>query len=210
MENITDIYRSLLPDDLNIAMGEIGSAFSEELLSAVEYAEFRGLKHRRRKDEFLSTRGIIKELARDIGLKSAAFEIHKDELGKPFGVYQKKRFELSLAHSAQKVICALSSGIPVGVDIEPENRSVNERLRDRILHEEERSKLENQPVIRLWTLKEALVKLNGKGLRTNLNELKITPLNAQEFTAVLGNEKSARICSFSHENHWIAVAYYQN
>lgn len=210
MENITAKYCSLLPSDLNIAIGEIGSTFSEELLSSIEHAEYQNLQHRRRRDEFLSTRGIIKELAEELGLDRSAFEIHKDALGKPYGVYNNQRFELSLAHTAEKVICVLSPGLTVGVDIEPEDRSVTERLRDRILHAEERALLQDQPLIRIWTLKESLVKLNGRGLRTNLNEIKIQPLNPRVFSAVLGDDKSARICSFRHQKHWIAVAYYQN
>ncbi|MDZ7694226.1 MAG: 4'-phosphopantetheinyl transferase superfamily protein [Balneolaceae bacterium] len=210
MENITAKYCSLLPSDLNIAIGEIGSTFSEELLSSIEQTEYQNLQHRRRRDEFLSTRGIIKELAGRSGWKGLRLKSTKMRFGKPYGVYNNQRFELSLAHTNEKVICVLSPGLPVGIDIEPEDRSVTERLRDRILHAEERALLQDQPLIRVWTLKESLVKLNGRGLRTNLNEIKIQRLNPRVFSAVLGDDKSARICSFRHQKHWIAVAYYQN
>lgn len=209
MENITEQYRSLLPGDVHIAVGDIGQAYAVELLSSYELEEYRKFKHQRRKDEFLSTRGLIKELAVELGLDEAIFEIQKDDLGKPFGVYNSNtQFNLSLAHTGDKVVCGISPTLPLGVDIEPANRNVAERLRNRILHPDERLELVDEPIIRIWTLKEALVKLEGKGLRTNLNRLKLRVENDHCFTGVFDNEKTARICSFQYCNHWIAVAYY--
>ncbi|MDR8391783.1 4'-phosphopantetheinyl transferase superfamily protein [Aliifodinibius sp. S!AR15-10] len=209
MENITDQYRALLPDNLFLALGEIGPAFPVDILSPVEREEYNTFSHRRRRNEFLSTRGLIKEFVADLGLDEAIFEIEKDDLGKPFGMYQNRRYNLSLAHTGQKVICGLSQSIPLGVDIEPTDRNVNERLRDRIMHPVEKKELKEESLLRLWTLKEALVKLQGKGLRTNLNQIKLTPLDKQVFTGIFDNEKRAKICSFKHCNHWIAVAFYQ-
>lgn len=190
-------------------MGDIGSTFSEDVLSGVEREEYNSFNHRRRKDEFLSTRGIIKKLAADLGMDQTKFEIRKDGLGKPFGIYHNSRYNLSLAHTGQKVICGLSPTIPIGLDIEPIARRVDERLRNRILHEDEHRKLADVPVLRLWTLKEALVKLNGQGLRTDLKTVRIAVEEDQVFSGKFDNEKSAIICSFQHCDHWIAVAYYQ-
>lgn len=209
MENITKKFQSLLPDGLSVAMGDIGANFSEDLLTEAEQEEYNSFTHRRRKDEFLSTRGIIKQLAVDLGMDHVQFEIQKDGLGKPFGIYHNSRYNLSLAHTGQKVICGLSPTIPLGLDIEPVGRQVDERLRRRILHEEERSRLAGESVLRLWTLKEALVKLDGQGLRTNLKTVRIAEEAEHVFSGKFDNEKSAIICSFQYCDHWIAVAYYQ-
>ncbi len=210
MENITDQFRSLLPRGIYVAIGDIGTSRSEDVLSKAEQDEYNTFNSRRRRDEYLSTRGIIKQLAAEMGLDKSKFEIQKDGLGKPFGIHNNQRYNLSLAHTGEKVLCGLSETIPIGLDLEPVDRQVNQRLRKRILHRDERKALEEEPVVRLWTLKEALVKLNGQGLRTNLNQLKIEPESDHLFTGIFDNEKSARICSFQYSNHWIAVACYYN
>ncbi|MFH5831812.1 4'-phosphopantetheinyl transferase family protein [Halalkalibaculum sp. DA384] len=208
MENITALYRSLLPEDLHVAMGAIGRQYSAGLLSPPEREEYRQISHQRRRDEFLTTRGLIKELVGEMGLDQTVFEIQKDGFGKPFGIYSNARYHLSLAHTSEKVVCGISPTLPVGVDIEPVGRTVAERLRRRILHDEERALLADQPIVRIWTLKEAMVKLEGKGLRTNLNKLKLQVESDRLFTGFFADDKTAIICSLRHRNHWVAVAYY--
>jgi phosphopantetheinyl transferase len=63
-------------------------------------------------------------------------------------------------------------------------------------------------LIRLWTIKEAYIKLLGKGLRINMNEVKLS-VDGDQFTAEINNDKTAKICSFQLEQNWLAVAYYQ-
>lgn len=209
MKQITGQYQTLLPEGLVLGIGDRTDRLPEEILSEVELNEYNKFQNRRRKDEFLSARGLIKKLVTEIGLDETMFEVHKDRLGQPFGVYQNRSYNLSLAHTGEKVLCGISAGISIGVDMEPAGRIVDERLKSRMLHPEEGEFLKKESLIRIWTLKEALVKLEGKGLRTNLNQIIIRPENESEFTGKFNNDKSARICSFQYDNYWIAVAFYR-
>lgn len=209
MEDLTEQYMSLLPSGLFVAMGSHSDELHENILSEAEAGEYREIRHSVRKEEFLSTRGLIKQLAETIGLDGAEFEVHKDGLGKPFGIYRDRRYYLSLAHTGRTLLCGISPDIPVGIDLEPVDREVDDRLRERMLHPGEREPLKKVPLIRIWTLKEALVKLEGKGLRTNLNRIRIRPRNQHEFDGRFNDDKSAIICSFQHDGYWISVAYFK-
>lgn len=208
MEHLTEQYRNLLPSGLFMALGSHVDGLTETILSDPEAEEYRQIRHSRRSDEFLSTRGLIKQLAEDIGLDGTHFEVHKDGLGKPFAIYEDRRYHLSLAHTGETLLCGISADIPIGIDLEPAGREVDERLRDRMLHPGERDAMKSVPLIRIWTLKEAVVKLEGKGLRTNLNKIRIRPRSEGQYEARFNNDKSARICSFQHNGYWISVAYF--
>lgn len=208
LEPIDEAYRDLLPEGVLLGLGSLTRHLSEDLLSKVEREEYRTFTNLKRRDEYLATRNLIGELADQIGLDRTLFEIRKDGLGKPYGVHNNSRYNLSLAHSDQKVLCGISPVIQIGVDLEPVVRRVNERLRGRMLNAEEKEPLKEESLVRIWTLKEAMVKLEGKGLRTNLNQITIKPTGKVEFTGIFHNDKTARICSFQHDGYWIAVAHY--
>ena len=211
LELIHKRYRRMLPDGLLLGMGDLTDRLNAEHLSRTEREEYRTFKNSRRKDEFLMGRHLVRFLAEEAGLDRNEFEIRKDSLGKPFGIFRDREFHLSLAHSDEKVIAGLSESLHFGVDLEPAARTVDERLRERMLHEEERSRFEGEPLVRIWTLKEAMVKLEGRGLRTNLNRIVLWPEPGEEseFTGRIDDEKTARICSFQHEGYWVAVASYR-
>jgi len=209
VKQIGEPYRKFLPPGLHLAIGNHSARYDESVLSAEEAEEYERIGHPGRREEFLSTRGLIKQLAGEIGLEGRQFEVHKDGLGKPFGIYRENRYFLSLAHTDDRVLCGISEDIPIGIDIEPVDRDVSERLRERMVHPDERKALEKVPLIRIWTLKEAMVKLEGKGLRTNLNKIRVRPVDDHTFRGRFNDDKSARICSFQHDRHWLSVACYQ-
>lgn len=198
----------MLPNEVTVGLGERSGHLSDELLSETERKDYGSFTNRRRREEYLSTRSLIGELLDSIGLDRSIFEIHKDGFGKPFGIYNNSRYNLSLAHSDEKVICGISPDVPIGIDLEPVGRKVSERLRERMLHAEERDHFRKESPVRIWTLKEAMVKLEGKGLRTNLNRIIIKPEDEFEFKGIFDDDKTARICSFTHGGYWIAVAHY--
>ncbi len=158
--------------------------------------------------EYISTRFLVKKLAEQLGYDPHTFSILKDELGKPYGEANKLKLFLSIAHTNKLVICGISEEMDMGIDIEPADRSVNEKVADRILHPDEPQGVRELDLVRLWTIKEALVKLEGRGLRTNLNEVLVSGGDNQLFHGRFNNDKRAKICSFRHQNHWISVAYF--
>lgn len=168
--------------------------------------EQMGSSSRRR--EFRISRALIGMLAETAGLDADRLEIRREEGGKPFGRWEGRRIHLSVSHSPEKVICALSEERDIGLDIEYAGRETGEGLRERMLHTGEREFLKTMETIRIWTLKEALLKLDGRGLGTNMNMVRITGGENGSFEARFNNEIRAKICSFRHEDHWIALAYY--
>ena len=86
--------------------------------------------------------------------------------------------QFSLAHSAATAVCAIRSGAPVGVDVEPVDRSIDPvELADMVLGPAEKKMLleleddaRRQRFLALWTLKEAYVKAIGLGLTFSVTD----------------------------------------
>ncbi len=97
--------------------------------------------------------------------------------GKPF-LPEHPGIHFNLSHCKTAVACVLSDR-PVGVDVETV-RPFRESLARHVLSGEEyesvvtaeRPKVE---FIRLWTMKEACLKLTGEGIRTDLKTVLATP-----------------------------------
>ena len=196
-----------LIDEVIFAWCTVQETFSMNFLSPVQYDEFNAFKSESRQREYVATRGLIKQMVETMDLNSEKFELQKNELGKPWGLYNDNEYRLSIAHTAGHVLCAISPERELGVDLEPTSREVPDQLRSRIINAQESSLLNDEPDIRIWTIKEAIVKLQGKGMRTNLIECTITAKNGRIFSATFDDDKKARICSFEHKNNWLAIAW---
>lgn len=199
-----------LPEEIYLAMGGIDHTQEDlQILGEEEIVEFKAIKSRNRKSEYINTRHLVRALASKFGYLDSDFRIKKDEMGKPYAETENKHLHLSIAHSSHYVICGLSESEDLGIDLEPTDRKVHAGLENRIFHPDEEEVIRLMPLIRVWTIKEALVKLHGGGLRTNLNDLLLKKISENEFSTIFNNDKSARICSFQHNEHWVSVAYYE-
>lgn len=208
MKLITEIP-VFCPDDIRLAIADLDETYSAEWLAEDERKFFQALTNSRRQKEFVSARMLARKLGKKLGFDLQKFWVRKDKLGKPFGIIEDRHIYLSLAHTFQKILCGISEERDIGVDLEPADRFVNGRLGRRIYHPEESEEIRNMALIRLWTIKEALVKLYGGGLRTNLKDVYVQRQHGNKFLGRFDNGKSAIICSFQQEQHWIAVSYYQ-
>ncbi len=90
--------------------------------------------------------------------------------GKPF-IAGRPDIHFSLSHCPAAALCAIGSE-PVGADIE-RIRPFKERLAERVLNAGELASVTADPrpdvaFIRLWTMKESLLKLTGEGIRREL------------------------------------------
>ena len=199
----------LIPDEINVAISHIDDSLDDTgVLEKNEVDEFREIKNETRKSEFINTRHLLKNLAEKFGYPLSDFQIQKDEQGKPYALTNNNQLYLSIAHIPEFILCGISAEKDFGLDLEPVSRKVHEGLKKRIYHPEEDADVKSLELIRLWTIKEALVKLQGGGLRTNLNDVKVKKVGNEQFSAIFNNEKSAKICSFKHSEHWVSVAYY--
>lgn len=126
----------------------------------------------------------------------AAYLLLKDALSKEFGIDGNPEFEydaggkprlkdhsdifFNLSHCREAAVCVVDT-VPVGVDIETV-RSFKDALARHVLSPEEYSVVAasfNPAVefIKLWTQKEAVLKLTGEGIRS---DLKTTLANVSE------------------------------
>ena len=86
--------------------------------------------------------------------------------------YPHIHFNTSHCHTA--VICAVCN-TPIGVDIE-RRRCIKDSLINHTMNEEEKERIKKSndremEFLRLWTAKEAVVKLSGEGIRDNIRDI---------------------------------------
>lgn len=102
--------------------------------------------------------------------------------GKP-SLAEYPGIHFNLSHCRTAVICAVSRR-PVGVDIENLGRKTSDALIRYTMNEEEQDMIAASPrhtFLRLWTMKEALVKLRGTGLQGNIPDL-LLPANTADIS----------------------------
>ena len=121
-------------------------------------------------------RKLLSELYRaETGMEMP--EIYIAEGGKPY--FPDSKYQFSISHTKQHAFCVLSRH-PIGIDAEEKNREIKPRLGEKILSESEKRRYDASSdkqacLLRLWVLKEASVKLTGRGLRGYPNHTDFDP-----------------------------------
>lgn len=131
------------PDDL----------FSEFTPEELADPTFQQYNYEKRKVEWLATRILLKQL---IG---PDFSISYSEHGKPILNHPKFK-HLSISHSREFASIFVHEHLPVGLDIENQNRNYNSIIK-RYLSEAEMKQTGNNPLLQClyWCAKEAIFKL---------------------------------------------------
>lgn len=106
-------------------------------------------------------------------------EILVTDRGKPYFQGNPKYF--SISHTKKHAFCVLSD-VPVGIDAEEMDRSINLKLAEKILSPSEKARFDSaadkqQALLRLWVLKEAAAKLTGEGLKGYPNHTDFDPFD---------------------------------
>ncbi len=88
---------------------------------------------------------------------------------------------LSVSHSGDLVVVALTRGGPVGVDVEESSDRLNEGIARQLLASDEAADLRDlgrawfrQGLLTYWTRKEAVLKATGDGLRVPLTDVRVS------------------------------------
>ncbi len=207
MQILTPFLPAELSNSVELACCKIADRYSENVLPRHEKVVCNSFGSASRQREYLASRWLIQKMAERMNMAPNRFLVKKGSDGRPYAVYNNKRYYVSIAHSKSDTICAISLTTRIGVDLEPQSRSVSEHLRARLLNESEQTLLAGEDTIRLWTLKEAILKLHGSGLRTRLKDWVIISKNKTSFMAEYKQKKRVQIYSFSYQNNWIAVAF---
>ncbi len=208
MKTLDTSYLNKWPDDVVLGETGIEEAHSTDILSPPELEEFQGFTNPRRKGEYLSVRHFFYRLLNEKNIGFDQVSLTKEKLGKPFAQIGDRRVYVSFSHSQEKVYCAVSLANDIGLDAEHLQRNVGDKVVKRMLNKHEWSELSEEDPLRLWTIKEAVVKCMGTGLRTNMHELSIQKNKEDEFSVKFNNDKLFEICSFKETDHQIALAYH--
>ena len=147
------------------------------------FAEFFSFKLTKKQQHEISHKLLEDMLFENYGIKNPQFEY--GEYGKPF-LSDYKNIFFSISH-CNKAVCVGVSDKNIGVDIEIIKKH-SENVVKRVFTEKEASELaksteKDKFFFQLWTLKESVVKFDGKGIsygmkniEIDLENKKITPL----------------------------------
>ena len=167
-------------------ISEVFAAENNKPLSLYDYNLFLSAADKKKQETILKYKNRSNADNSLIGIalaKSAltkVFGLHGNELefgfgtgGKPFLINRPDIF-FNISHSHSLVVCAVAD-TPIGIDVE-KIRSYNKRLADKVFGKEIALKLCNSPdcdaeFTKLWTEKEAVLKLTGEGISGIRNQL---------------------------------------
>lgn len=153
----------------------------EEMLPRLpSWRKQQTLKYRHHMDQVLCAQSFLllqAGLARDFNVQG---EIVFDYLenNKPI-LKDYPHINFNISHCKQGVLCVISDVGPVGCDIESLDRKISKPLLLRCCSAQEIEQIQqapcpNEAFIRLWTIKEAVLKYTGTGLVDDLQNL-LTP-----------------------------------
>lgn len=176
-------------------------------LSHLEIARAEEFSSPSRQQEYLCGRAMLRTVLQEFtGEPASSHEITTNGKGKPFCVHGPA---VSIAHSGDVVVCAVTDQGQIGVDVE-----ITDRRRDttRIAREyfaaDESRWLSSQPADRfymLWVLKEAWLKAKGTGIAGGLDRLRcvVTP---PKIEARISDEAIPKLSLHRIESALIGVA----
>jgi len=137
-------------------------------------------------------------------------DVLTEKYEKPKAFIGSREVSVSFSHTSDALAAAVSERFNVGLDMECMGRPVHKRLAERMKHFEESSLLYSENEwIRIWTLKEAALKMIGTGLRKPMNSVSISQTDKYRFSVQFDDGMRAKICSFPKYDHWISICYRQ-
>lgn len=137
----------------------------------------------------------------------AKVELKKEVNGMPYVLLTDgTSLHLSISHTKTHYWVTLGGPNRIGLDAEIASRNVNEALTKRIQHPNEPLAL-RIPAIQLWTIKEAVLKLIGTGLRTPMNKVNIVRVTDILFQTK-AKDRQIRIVSQMNTGHWLSHAFF--
>lgn len=149
-------------------------------ISPERRARIARMKFPRKKTISLVTELMIRsEISKALGIPRSSIEFCYNEYGKPFLPFLKggSDYFFSVSHSGDLVAFSGGAASAVGVDIQIAER-VDHRIAERFFTSEEYAAICAAPspereFFRIWTLKEAYVKMLGTGMATPFNSFNV-------------------------------------
>ncbi len=116
------------------------------------------------------------------------YDIRRNTYDRPY--IPNSNIDFNISHSKNYVVCVFAKNLSVGVDIEAINPNINIEEFKIIFTDKEfdlimKSKDSIEIFYRLWTIKEAVLKADGRGFNCNIKDISIDIENGK---AVLENK----------------------
>ncbi len=154
---------------------------ARKTLSQAEIARLDSISHPRQARLFLLGRYLLRQLlAERLMLAPNRIPVHIDVRGKP--LLEQAGWHFNISHSGDTLALTIGNQGSLGIDIEGRQLSAAQitRLARRYLSEQEqqwlsRSQASSADFIRLWTVKEAVLKAHGGGIANNLQRVHWQP-----------------------------------
>jgi 4'-phosphopantetheinyl transferase len=176
----------------------------ERNLSADERARASRFRFARDRDRFVGARGLLREiLAPYLNASPGRLSFGYGAHGKPFLAGEHGTLRFNVSHSFDAMLLAIAHMRELGVDVEGV-RNIGiamDELGDTVLSEPEkqalgrlRSEDRRTTFLRFWTLKEAFIKADGRGVSLPLQRIDVS---APEGRVAVLNEATGewRTCS---------------
>ncbi len=178
--------RTLPPDRIHLFFTRADEILDPDLLaryrSVLSKEEIQKVdRYRFQKDRRLSltARALLRYLLSEYtGQAPGGFSFIINKYGKPSLVSDPSGLDIrfNLSHSSGMVVCGLTIGHDIGVDVENSDRKVDLAISRRFFSEHEANQVDACPdplkkerFFDIWTLKEAYIKARGKGLSIPLD-----------------------------------------
>lgn len=121
---------------------------------------------------------LLGKTLESMGIDPRRVSLGREAMGRPFLMHQEN-VDISLSHSPRYVACAVLVGDGrVGIDVEEYGRWTDERAcraMERFFSPEERTEAHTaEAFVRLWTLREAVCKLDGRGNPLRVDTARLT------------------------------------
>jgi len=177
----------------------------EQNLSADERERASRFRFARDRNRFIGARGLLREiLALYLNASPGRLSFGYGAHGKPFLAGEHSTLRFNVSHSFDTMLLALAHVREVGVDVEGvRNNAVatEEMIGEMVLSEPEKQALarfrgedRRTTFLRFWTLKEAFIKADGRGVSLPLERIDVS---APEGRVAVLNEATGewRTCS---------------
>ncbi len=193
------IVRTIVPDEIPHAVWPIIAA----VLDPAEQARVARFTAARNAHEFIAAHALKRIMlsTAEPSIAPSGWSFVTGSHGKP-ALAERSDLHFNLSHCDGLVACAIRRSAPVGVDLERLHRDVPLEIAERYFAPEEQNWLHAQPesvrpaaFLRLWTLKEAVIKASGMGLSLELDRFAvgIEPPRLCVADATLGDPETWRL-----------------
>lgn len=146
-------------------------------------------------------------------LKNIKYKIKRNKFGKPY-INGRDNFYYNISHSQNRVVIAYSSSGEIGVDVE-KIRETNYKNLVELFHKDEIKLFSNSLSYRrklekffyLWTIKEAYIKMKGRGLYIDLSSFNVIE-NSKNNSLIIKDEENINVGTIKIDDYiisWVSI-----